>query len=374
MSGRPMSIVVLGLSITSAWGNGHATTYRSLLRALARRGHEITFLERDVPWYAANRDLPEPPFCRTFLYRDLEDLDRSYRHIVRQAELLIVGSFVPDGIEVGGWALARARGLTAFYDIDTPVTLAMLARGEETYISTDLIPRFDLYLSFTGGPTLDRLEREFGARCARPLYCAVDPELHFPATVRPEIDLGYLGTYSEDRQGKLETLLLEPARIWPEGVFAVAGPQYPEAIAWPANVARTPHLPPDRHRAFYCGQRFTLNLTRADMAAAGWAPSVRLFEAAACATPIISDPWLGLETLFRPAEEILIATTADEVLAYLHHLPDDRRRALGQAARARVLAAHTAGHRAAELEAWVDEARAARARVAVPLAWQTGFR
>jgi len=222
---RRLSIVVLGLSITSAWGNGHATTYRALLRALARRGHDILFLERDRPWYAAHRDQPRPPFCRTLLYGSLDQLELDFARPVRQADLVVVGSYVPDGVDVARFVLATAQGITAFYDIDTRVTLDKLAKGDGEYLSPGLIPCFDLYLSFTGGPTLARLEQVYGARMARPLLCAVDPELYFPEPGPAAVDLGYLGTWSADRQPKLEQLLLEPARRWPDGRFAVAGPQ-----------------------------------------------------------------------------------------------------------------------------------------------------
>ena len=360
MTGRRLSIVVLGLSITSAWGNGHATTYRALLRALARRGHDLLFLERDQPWYAAHRDLPHPSFCRTVLYDGIGQLAQECAGSVHDADLVIVGSYVPDGVTVARFVLATARGVIAFYDIDTPVTLAKLACGDEEYLSADLIPRYDLYLSFSGGPVLVRLEQAYGARMARPLLCAVDPELYFPEVGPAAIDLGYLGTWSADRQPKLEQLLLEPARRWPEGRFAVAGPQYPATIAWPDNVERTAHVPPHRHRAFYGGLRFTLNLTRADMVAAGFSPSVRLFEAAACGTPIISDAWPGLETVLEPGREILLASSPDDVLRDLRDLPEARRRAIGAAARARVLNAHTAAHRALELESLLVEAEARR--------------
>jgi len=370
MSGRRrLSIVVLGLSITSTWGNGHATTYRALLRALARRGHEVLFLERNQPWYAAHRDLPRPPFCRTLLYDSVDHLEARFERPIRDADLVIVGSYVPEGVTVGRLVVATARGTTAFYDIDTPVTLTKLARGDDEYVSADLIPRYDLYLSFTGGPTLRAIEQRYGARRARPLYCAVDPELYFPEPGTASVDLGYLGTYSADRQPKLERLLLEPARRWPEGRFAVAGPQYPDATEWPANVERTDYLPAHRHRAFYGSQRFTLNLTRADMVTAGFSPSVRLFEAAACGTPIISDAWSGLETLFEPGREILLATSPDDVLRHLRALPEARRRALGAAARARVLRAHTAAHRALELEVLIAEAE--DRTIAVPV-WRGG--
>ena len=362
MSG--LDIVILGLSITSSWGNGHATTYRALTRGLARRGHRVLFLERDMPWYAAERDLPAPPACPTRLYDGLEQLADEHAGAVAEADLVIVGSCVPDGTAVGDWVLETAGGVRAFYDIDTPVTLAALARGDCQYLGARQIGGYDLFLSFTGGPLLERLERVHGARLARPLYCCVDAEGYRPADGdgSTRYDLGYMGTYSPDRQPKLERLLLAPARAWADGAFIVAGPLYPDDIAWPHNVARTDHIGPADHPAFYASQRWTLNLTRADMAAVGWAPSVRLFEAAACATPIISDPWPGLDTLFTPEEEILIAADGDDVLSALRGLSEARRRRIGAAARERVLAAHTAEHRARELERHLDDALRRRRR------------
>jgi spore maturation protein CgeB len=353
-----MDIVILGLSITSSWGNGHATTYRALVRELAARGHRVLFLERDTPWYAGNRDLPKPPYCRTVLYKSLAALKARHTAAVRDADLVIVGSYVPQGAEVGDWVTRTATGVAAFYDIDTPVTLARLAAGGADYLSAALVERYDLYLSFTGGPTLERLERELGSPCARALYCSVDPRLYYPERADRQWDLGYMGTYSDDRQPTLQRLLVEPARRWSRGRFSVVGPQYPPGIKWPSNVTRLDHVPPKKHRAFYNGQRFTLNVTRADMIAAGWSPSVRLFEAAACGTPIISDAWAGLDELFAPDEEILIARTGSDVLAYLRELDESERHAIGARARARVLAEHTAAHRAAELESHVHSVMA----------------
>jgi spore maturation protein CgeB len=347
------------LSITSSWGNGHATTYRGLVRALTAWGHDVLFLERDVPWYAAHRDMPRPPYGDMALYSNLAELRDTHADDVRHADLVIVGSYVPDGIAVGEWVTTTATGISAFYDIDTPITLAALQRGEETYISPELITRYDLYLSFTGGPVLDTLAHRYGAPMVRPLYCAVDPEVHYPEERQARWDLAYMGTYSPDRQPMLDRLLIEPARSWQSGRFSVAGPQYPDTIEWPANVQRIEHLPPAEHCAFYNAQRYTLNITRRDMVRLGHAPSVRLFEAAACGTPIISDYWQGLENFFHIGREILIAQSRNDVYFYLHDIPEAQRLLLAERARRRVLAEHTSAHRAAQLESYLAEMRRA---------------
>ncbi len=352
---EPLNIVILGLSITSSWGNGHATVYRSLVRALTRRGHPVLFLERDVPWYAANRDLPDPPFGRTELYQSVDELQQRYEATIRSADLVIVGSYVPDGVTIGQWVCRNTEGVAAFYDIDTPVTLAKLRRGDHEYLTPELIRDYHLYLSFSGGPILQRIEREYGSPMARPLYCCFDPELYCPEAVAPTWDMGYMGTYSDDRQPRVESLMLEPARQWAKGRFIVAGPQYPDAIQWPANTRRIEHLPPAQHPWFYNRQRFTLNITRDEMIQAGYSPSVRLFEAAACGTPIISDMWDGLNHFFEIGREILVAQDAEDSLRYLRDMPDGQRVAIGLRARQRVLTHHTAAHRAAQLEAYVQD-------------------
>jgi len=359
-----LSLVFLGLSITSSWGNGHATTYRALVRELAARGHDVLFLERDQPWYAANRDLPHPPHGRTEIYRHRDELPGRFTTAVRGADAVVLGSYVPDGIAVADWLHAEARGITAFYDIDTPVTMASLAAGTCEYLAARQVRQFDVYLSFTGGPTLARLEREFASPAARALHCSFDPELYFPVETEPRWDLGYLGTYSDDRQPTLERLLLEPARRSPECRFIVAGPQYPEDLVWPPNVEREIHVSPAGHLEFYTAQRFTLNVTRADMVRAGWSPSVRLFEAAACGVPIISDPWPGLEAFFVPGLEILVSRAPEQTLSILRELPEEERRAIAERARARATASHTAAHRAEELERHLLEVRDRRAAAA----------
>jgi spore maturation protein CgeB len=365
-----LRVVVLGLSLSSSWGNGHATTFRALLKAFAARGHDVLFLERDVPWYSAHRDLVDPDFCRLEFYAGVHDLER-HRDRIADADAVIVGSYVPDGVDVGRWVQRHARGVVAFYDIDTPVTLAKLERGDYEYLSPQLIPDYDVYFSFTGGPTLDCLMNRYGSPAARALYCSVDPEL-YPALVRRKRwDLSYLGTYSPDRQPPLERLLIEPARRAPHLSFVVAGPQYPIDIDWPKNVERIDHVPPSEHPAFYAESRFTLNVTRADMIRAGFSPSVRLFEAAACGTPIISDIWDGIDTLLDPDREIILAKTSNDVLGVLDAWPEARRGALGAAAQRRILTEHTAAHRAGTLESCLMEAMGRRQRE-YRLALETG--
>jgi spore maturation protein CgeB len=354
------TLVILGLSITSSWGNGHATTYRALVRALAGRGHEVLFLERDVEWYAANRDLPNPPGCRTVLYGSIDELVDLHGEAVRLADCVVVGSYVPDGIAVGDWVLETAAGVTAFYDIDTPITLAALGAGEPTYLDARQIRRYDLYLSFAGGPALETLERDFGAARARALYCSFDPAIYYPVARAPRWDLGYMGTYSDDRQPGLERLLMEPARALPDCVFAVAGPNHRGSDRWPINVTYLPHLAPHEHRAFYTSQRFTLNLTRAEMRRVGYSPSVRLFEAAACGTPVVSDWWPGLDQFFTPGRDLLIAETPEHVRRYLTDVSPSDAAALGARARAHVLAEHAPHRRADQLETYVAEVLACR--------------
>jgi spore maturation protein CgeB len=354
---RKLDIVVIGLSLSSSWGNGHATTYRALLKAMAARGHAITFLERDQPWYAESRDIAEPDWCRLAFYPSLTGL-QAWTRIIAAADAVIVGSYVPEGIAVGNYVQRVAQGVTAFYDIDTPVTLAALARGDCAYLSADIIPGYDLYLSFTGGPTLSNIESRYGAPRARALYCSADTGANAPIDLPKRWDLSYLGTYSPDRQPSLERMLLQPARLLPEKRFVVAGPQYPSGIDWPRNVERIAHVAPAEHPSFYAASRWTLNLTRADMVEAGWSPSVRLFEAAACATPIISDRWAGLETIFEDRRSIMLASSGRDVVRILGMRAPQR---IGVAARAVIDSGHSAHHRAAELEAALFEVSSAAA-------------
>jgi spore maturation protein CgeB len=346
---RSDEIIFIGLSITSSWRNGHASTYRALIHGLHRLGQKVLFLERDQPWYASNRDAPILPYCQSRLYLDVEELRARYTPRIRAAAAVIVGSRLEDGRNVCNWVLDHATGVKAFYDIDAHETLAQVQDDSCTYLRAAQVPEFDVMLSFTGGPMLLRLEQELGARCVRPLYCSVDVDLHQPTGARRDLELGYLGSYSDDRQPALEQLLNEPARRLPKRRFAVAGTQYPSQLVWPKNVQRIDHMAPGSHAQFYGRQRFTLHLARAGMRSAGYSPSVRLLEAAACGTPIISDEWAGLDALLEPDKEILLARSPEDVTHYLEDVSDAQAEQIAAAARERICAEDSSVARAEEL-------------------------
>jgi spore maturation protein CgeB len=351
-----LKIVIFGLSITSSWGNGHATTYRSLARALRARGHKILFFEKDQEWYASNRDMPEPPFCDARIYGNWSDIEPVVRRELRDADVAMVGSYCPDGLLAINEVLNSRAGAKAFYDIDTPITMAKLHSGDDEYIKPEQVRGFDVYFSFTGGPLLRQLESEYGAQTAVPLYCSFDPDKYrlCESQSRFVCDLSYMGTYAEDRQPKLEELFCIPARSLPERKFLLAGPQYPEGLFWPRNVERIVHLEPRFHPAFYCSSRLTLNLTRREMVQAGYSPSVRLFEAAGCGATIVSDRWKGIETFFAPGEEILIANSSSDVIGYVSNLSEEEVRRIGRNAHERVVAEHSSTRRALQFEEAVN--------------------
>ena len=360
-----MKVVIFGLSITSSWGNGHATTFRALCKALRARGHEIVFYEHDVEWYASNRDMPEPPFCRVRLFESWSDIRSEVRKELLTADVAVVGSYFPDGLAAIAEMIDSNVPVKSFYDIDTPITVAQLRESGSTgYLRADQIPEFDLYFSFTGGPMLDELEQRFGARKAVPLYCSFDPKEYrrFSVNKRFACDLSYMGTYAPDRQPKIEELLCGPARHLKDRNFLVAGPQYPKSVRWPENVRRITHLNPRWHARFYSSSRLTLNVTRRDMVRAGFSPSVRLFEAAACGSTLISDNWPGLETFFQPGQEILLPVSMEDVVRYLTETDDSELQRIGRRAQERVLGEHTSEIRAKQFEDFVTAASASDSR------------
>ncbi len=352
-----MKIAIFGLSLSSSWGNGHATTWRALVGALAKAGHKVTFFERDVPWYRENRDMPAPDDCKLVLYDHLARLE-AFGDEIGRADVVIVGSYVPEGRDVIRFALGHARGVTCFYDIDTPVTLEALGEGTCEYLDAETASAFDIYFSFSGGRALDILRERHGVPHPVALYCSVNTAFYRPLPTPRRWALGYIGTYSEDRQAALERLLLEPARQRPDFEFVVAGPMYPDDIDWPQNVMTIAHVPPASHPAFYCQCGFALNVTRRQMTELGHSPSVRLFESAACGVPAITDRWEGIGEALAPGEECIVADTTQDVLEALS-MPEGRRTAIGKAARERAVTDHSAIVRARTL---IEEVQAARAR------------
>jgi spore maturation protein CgeB len=348
-----MQIVIFGLTVSSSWGNGHATLWRALLKALSKRGHTASFYEHDVSYYADNRDdWAPPPGIRLRLYSSLDEIRAAALRELNSADLGMFTSYCPDGPDAAELILGSRAEIKCFYDLDTPVTLTALRAGEPVaYLPQNGLGEFDLVLSYTGGRALSELKSRLGARTVVPLYGSVDPEAHFPV---PPLDqysgiLSYLGTFAADRQRALETLFLEPARRLVDETFQLAGAQYPDTFSSLPNVAFVPHLAPQLHPAFFCSSRATLNITRSVMAQYGYCPSGRLFEAAACGVPIVSDGWDGLELFLTPGEEILRVDTAEDVIEALS-LPEGELSRMAKAARQRTLANHTAERRVMELE------------------------
>jgi spore maturation protein CgeB len=347
-----MKLVIFGLTVSSSWGNGHATLWRGLCRALGRRGHEVVFFERDVPYYAAHRDLNELPGGTLVLYRQWPEIVPLATRHLDDAEVAIVTSYCPNGIVASELVLMSNAALRVFYDLDTPVTLNHLrSRKPVEYVGPRGLRDFDLVLSCTGGAALEELKTCLGARRVAPLYGSVDPEVHrpVPPMAAYRADLSYLGGYAEDRQATLDELFIQPARLFPNRKFLIGGALYPEAFPCTENISFARHVAPAEHPAFYCSSPLTLNITRRAMAQMGYCPSARLFEAAACGTAILSDWWEGLDEFFTPGVELLVARSKADTLAALS-LSQAELAKLARAVRERALTQHTADRRARELE------------------------
>ncbi len=349
-----MNIVILGLSKSSSQGEGHAAIYRGLVRELNKQGHHILFLERAQPLIEGKADPLTGDFCEAGRYRSLNDLQQ-FTEQVREADMVMLSSFVPEGTQVAEWLLRTAKGIKAFYDLDTPLTLAKLKDKSCEYLHPNQIPQFDLYLSVSGGPALAELERTYGATMARALYRSVDATRFYPEFREKIWDLGYLGNYSEDNQQVLDKLMLEAATNWQEGRFVVAGSNFPGSVDWPANTKYTQLLQTVDHRKFYNSLRFAQHITQPEMASFAYAPSRKLLEAAACGTPIISNYWEGLEDVFHIGTEVLVSRSAKETLQFLREISKSERKLIGERARKKILSHHTAACRAKELISFAEE-------------------
>ncbi len=346
-----MRIVLFGLSVTSSWGNGHATLLRSLFEALHEQGHTVSFFERDTEYYAAHRDAPTLPYADIHLYETWEKVRSKAKDLLDHADVGIVTSYCPDGRAASDLVANSHIWRKVFYDMDTPVTLSRLGQGEMVdYVPAEGFAGFDLVLSYTGGAALEQLSTKLRARRTAALYGWVSPKTHYPTASSPiyAADVSYLGTYAPDRQQILQKLFIEPASQLPEKRFVLGGAMYPKDVSLPPNVRVFDHVAPPSHSTFYCSSPLTVNVTRGSMAAMGYCPSGRLFEAAACGTAVLSDWWPGLETFFEPGKEILFASTTAEAISALTR---DRSAlaAIAQSARQRTLACHTAEIRARRL-------------------------
>lgn len=354
-----MRIVIFGLTVSSSWGNGHATLWRGLCNALAAGGHGVTFFEKDVPYYRAHRDLIEAKGYALHLYSDWFDVKATACAAIANCDVAIVTSYCPDARAVSDLILQFPKVCSVFYDLDTPITLNVLGQqGSVDYIPAYGLEPFDLVLSYTGGKALTELSRQLGAKRVAPLYGSVDPVAHHRVQPDPRFvsDFSYLGTYAADRQAQVEELFVKPACELRQRKFCIGGAMYPPDFPWAANILFVRHVPPPEHPAFYSSSALTLNVTRTTMAEMGYCPSGRLFEAAACGTPIVSDWWEGLDNFFEPGREILIARTSNDVIQALNHDPDELR-SLSLASQQRALDEHTGSHRASELIEWIEASR-----------------
>ena len=339
----PRRFVFLGSSITAVWGNAHASVYRTLLRALVARGHHVLFLERLSEQFASVRDLPTA--CgEVQFYGSVDDLRARFARDVRTAHCVVIGSSIEDGAQISQWVLESARGVRAFYDLDPLNTLGSVNHS---------ISDFDLYLSLTGGPQVVQMAAQLNRTYVRSLHCSFDPAWHTPMDATKQWELGYVASDTPEERPMIEQYLLEVARRMPKGRFVVAGSICDDNRQWPSNVRRIAPVMNTHQRGFYAQQRFALNLTPAS--ARTVAPHSRLFQAAACGTPIITDYWPGLDQFFEPGAEVLVAESPDDVVRYLCEVPDPVRKTLSARARRRLLRAHTPGHRARALERYVEE-------------------
>jgi spore maturation protein CgeB len=360
-----LQILFFGLTISSSWSNGHATPYRALLRALHDLNIKVVFYERDVPYYARHRDFDSCDYCELILYKDWEPIRESALRRARDSDVVVTASYLPEGIRITEELLEVAGPLHVFYDLDTPITLNRMRENGVDYLRPDLIPEFDLYLSFTGGSILYTLEQNFGARCALPLYGCVDPDsyVRVASQERFACDLSFMGTYAPDRADCIRELFLAAAGRLPQQSFLLAGSMYPTEWEWPAGLRRLEHVSAANHPALYSSSRATLNLTRGVMARSGYCPSGRFFEASACGTPLLTDEWEGLDSFFHVEQELLVVRSSDDVVEALKS-PDRDLARMAARARERTLDEHSGRHRAKQLLAACEQAGHAKRVIA----------
>ncbi|HKU62245.1 MAG TPA: glycosyltransferase [Gemmatimonadales bacterium] len=350
----PLDIAFFGSSLVSAYWNGAATYYRGIIRALARRGHRITFYEPDAYGRQAHRDIPDPPWARVVIY-DGEGGDGVARVLeeARAADLLVkasgIGVFDPL-LERAVLDIRRSDATVVFWDVDAPATLDRLEQDQDDPFRR-LIPKYDLVFTYGGGEPVIQAYRRLGARRCEPVYNALDPETHHPVPPDPRFraDLGFLGNRLPDREARVDRFFLESARLRPDRRFVLGGSGWGDK-ALPANVGYVGHVYTRDHNAFNCTPRAVLNVNRESMARYGFSPPTRVFEAAGAGGCLITDAWEGIELFLEPGREVLVAADGLQVAEHLDASGTGDGRAIGERARRRILAEHTYDHRAAQVE------------------------
>lgn len=350
-----MKLVMFGSSLVSAYWNGAATYYRGMCKALYARGHKIVFVEPDLYERQAHRDLvADPPYAEVRVCHGWSELAYELER-ARDADLVAKCS------GVGGWDQELAEGVldlrspgtrVAFWDVDAPQTLATaFAEPDRAGTFRRLIPNYDLILLYGGGPPVQNAYAELGARRSILVYNAVDPDEYYPVARQSDkaCDVLFMGNRMPDREQRVRDLFFAAAEAAPDASFVLGGNGWSDC-AMPDNVRYVGHVPTGDHRAWNCAARLVLNINRSDMAATGYSPPTRVFEAAGCGSCVVTDAWQGIPTFFEPGREILVAASADEIVNLLHTISSERAQAIGQAARLRVLRDHTYVARAAALD------------------------
>ncbi len=353
----PLDLVIIGRSILSSTDNPSAGLYRGLINELAQHGHRTTFLECVPSGKLQVRDMLRSPYCEVWTYRDTDHLFNEYTLLIQSADVVMMGSGVDRAEDIAVWISEEATGITIYYDTDLSRTLESLQAAEKIgdCLSCRTIVNFNLFLSTTGGPVLQRLARDNGLPFARPLYECIDPFDYYRTDTEKTYELGFIGRYREGRRTALGALLFEPAQYTPGRNFALAGAGYSQRGNWPDNLTYLEHLPETNLVDFYNRQLCTLVLSRADRQEMGYTPTRRLLAAAACGVPVLTSAWEGLAEFLEPDREIFTVSSRQGVLDILYGTDDGRRSRMGTRARNRILEEHTITHRAQQLLGYLSE-------------------
>ena len=342
-----------GSSLLSSYWNGAATYYRGLIRALAARGHEVTFFEPRAYQRQENADIEPPDWCEVVVFKPDEAGLASVLAQARRFDVVVktsgVGVLETELLE-GVHRSARPGALRIFLDVDAPATQAEIAPDAENPLRR-LLPDFDFVLTYGGGPPVTARYVELGARECHAIYNALDPETHHPAAPDPRFasDLGFLANRLPDREARVDAFFFEAARRLPEKNFLLGGNGW-HGREMPGNVRALGHVPTREHNAFNATPGAVLNVARDSMAAVGYSPATRVFEAAGAGACLITDAWEGIELFLEPDEEILVARDGAEVAEHVRTLTPERASEIGRRALARVLAEHTYDRRAEQVE------------------------